>query len=189
MSRVSLVLRDAAISDAEQLGTLWAEVMRRQPSETPQQDMAVILERALASADDRIVVAECDGVLAGAIYLRATVVSPINLDPVVQAISPHVAPEFRRRGVGHALMEAAVTFAEERGIAHVAGASVSNSRDAHRFLARMALAPQAVLRMAPTHAVRAKLSGRRPAGRSAQRQHLGQVLAQRRSLRRQREAV
>ena len=43
-------------------------------------------------------------------------------------------------------MEAAVTYAEERGIAHVATAAVSGSRDANRFFARLALGPHAVLR-------------------------------------------
>jgi hypothetical protein len=45
-------------------------------------------------------------------------------------------------------------------------------------MARLALGPQAVLRMAPTPAVRAKLSARYPAARQ-----VTQVLAVRRSLR------
>ena len=61
----------------------------------------------------------------------------------MQAISPHVFPEFRRHGVGRALMEAAVAFAEELGIAHVATAVVAGSRDANRFMARLALGPYA----------------------------------------------
>ena len=94
-------------------------------------------------------VAEYDGDVAGAVHLRATTLTPINLEPVVQAISPHVLPDFRRRGVGRALMEAAVAFAEELGIAHIATAAVSGSRDANRFMARLALGPHAILRLAP----------------------------------------
>jgi hypothetical protein len=71
-----------------------------------------------------------------------------------------------------------VTWAEELGIAHVATATASGSREANRFMARLALGPQAVLRMAPTPAVRSKLSGRYPAARQ-----VTQVLAVRRSLR------
>jgi len=106
----------------------------------------------------------------------------------VQAISPHVLPAFRRRGVGRTLMEAAVAFAEERGIAHIATAAVSGSRDANRFMARLALGPHAVLRLAPTAMVQAKLDAQAPttsrtSGRSGARQ-LTHVRAARRSTRR-----
>ncbi|KRF17475.1 hypothetical protein ASG90_08685 [Nocardioides sp. Soil797] len=182
-----MVLREATSADSAALAALWSEVMRRPVSGTQAEEMTRVVEQATASDDERIVVAEIDGEVAGGVYLRVSVLSPINLEPVVQAISPHVDARFRRRGIGRALMESAVQFAEERGVGHIAGASLSSSRDAHRFLARMALAPQAVLRVAPTHVVRAKLTGRRPANRA--RQPLGQVLAQRRSMRHQREVV
>jgi hypothetical protein len=85
-------------------------------------------------------------------------------------------------------MEAAVAFAEERGIAHIATAAVSGSRDANRFMARLALGPHAVLRLAPTAMVQAKLEAQAPAaalasGRTGARQ-LTHVLAARRSTRR-----
>src|SRR5262249_2049745 len=89
-----------------------------------------------------------------------------------------VVPAYRRRGVGKALMEHAVTWAEELGLGHVATAAPAGSREANRFMARLALGPQATLRLAPTHAVRAKLSARTPGARQ-----VTQVLAVRRSLR------
>ena len=88
--------------------------------------------------------------------------TPLNLEPVVQTISPHVFPEFRRHGVGRALMEASVAFAEEIGIAHVATAVVAGSRDANRFMARLALGPYALLRVASVHALKTKLASQRP---------------------------
>lgn len=188
MSRTSVLLREAMTEDAPKLAELWMDESRRVPGRTVA-DMEGIVASAAAAPDDRIVVAETDGEVAGAVFLRATTVSPLHLDPVVQALSPHVFPKFRRRGVGRALMEAGVEFAEERGILHLAGASTSSSRDAHRFLARLGMGPQAVFRVAATHVVRAKLTPRRPVQVPATRQPLGQVLAQRRSLRRRREAV
>ena len=122
--------------------------------------------------------------VAGAVHLRCTTMSPINLEPLVQAISPHVFPQFRRRGVGRALMEAAVSYAEELGIGYVATAATSGSRDANRFMARLALGPQAVLRVAATPLVRAKLTAQRPAVTGSGGRPLTQVLAARRSMRR-----
>lgn len=189
MTRSQTVLREAGLTDAQALVGLWSDLMRRPVNGSHLDDMEAIVGATLEDPDNRIVVAECDGEVAGAVYLRVSTLSPINLEPVVQAITPHVSPEFRNRGIGRSLMEAAVTFAEERGIGHVGGASLSNSRDGARFLARMALAPQAVLRAAPTHVVRAKLTIRRRPASVDQRQPLGQVLANRRSLRRQRNPV
>lgn len=97
----------------------------------------------------------------------------------MQVVSPHVLPGFRRRGVGRALMAAAVEFAEELGIGHIASAAIVGSREANRFLARLALTPQATFRIAPTPAVRAKLSPIGAGGRPIKR-----VLAARRSERR-----
>ncbi|MFC6043665.1 GNAT family N-acetyltransferase [Nocardioides hankookensis] len=146
---------------------------------------AVILE-VLASDAQRIVVAEYDGKFAGAVHLEHTTMSALNREPVVRALSPHVLAPYRRHGVGTALMEAAVSWAEELGIGHVATAAVAGSRDANRFMARIALGPYAVLRVATTHAVRSRLSvHRRPATATNGRQ-LTQVLAARRSLRRSR---
>jgi GNAT superfamily N-acetyltransferase len=170
------------------LAQVWSEVLRRVDHDEQVADLEAIIARVTPLEDERIVVAEYDGEVAGAVHLRATTLTPINLEPVVQAVSPHVLPAFRRRGVGRTLMEAAVAFAEERGTAHIATAAVSGSRDANRFMARLALGPHAILRLAPTAMVQAKLDAQAPvigvtAGRSGTRQ-LTHVLAARRSTRR-----
>jgi GNAT superfamily N-acetyltransferase len=174
--------------DAPALAELWSEVMRRADRDEQVADLRAIIARAEPREDERIVVAEYDGAFAGAVHLRASTLSPLNLEPVVQAISPHVLPDFRRRGVGRALMGAAVAFAEEHGIAHIATAAVSGSRDANRFMARLALGPLAILRLAPTAVVQAKLDAQTPAlgptpNRSGTRR-LTHVMAARRSSRR-----
>lgn len=184
MMRSQVSLRSATPDDADGLVDVWFDVVRRGERHEQVADLVSVIRRVSNLGDERLVVAEYDGRLAGAVHLRATTVSPLNLEPVVQAISPHVLPEFRRRGIGRALMEAAVAFADELGIGHVASAAAAGSRDANRFLARLALGPQATLRLAPTAVVKAKLSAQRPVvARPSGRHHLTHVLAARRSLR------
>src|SRR3546814_15769824 len=124
--------------------------------------MKEVIGRIAKNPAEQSVIADCDGAVAGAVILRTSPLTPFNSEVAVQAISPHVAPAFRRRGIGHQLMEAAVQHAEEQGAGHVAAASLSNSRDAHRFLPRMAPAPPAVLPLAPTPGVRPNTTRRRP---------------------------
>jgi GNAT superfamily N-acetyltransferase len=188
VKRTLVSLRLASPDDAAVLAEVWAEVLRRVDHDEQVADLERIIARVTPLQDERIVVAEYDGEVAGAVHLRAATLTPINLDPFVQAISPHVLPAFRRHGVGRALMGAAVAFAEERSIAHIATAAVSGSRDANRFMARLALGPHAILRLAPTAMVQAKLDAQAPGigvttGRSGARQ-LTHVLAARRSSRR-----
>ncbi|MFZ2503976.1 MAG: GNAT family N-acetyltransferase [Nocardioides sp.] len=180
MSRSPVVLRCADPADAPRLRELWADVLRRADAEEQAADLVRTIERVAKDPDERLVVAEVDGEICGAVLLKATELSPINSEPLVQIVSPHVFPEFRHRGAGRALMEAAATFAEERGIHLVGAASLSGSRDANRFMARLGLAPQAVLRVAATHQLRARLTP----SVSRQGRQLGQLLAARRSMRR-----
>ena len=177
MSRSSVTLRDASLADVERLAELWAPYLRRGADEQLH-DLATAIEQLGDHPGERLVVAEYDGEFAGAVFLRAATYSPVNPEPVLQAHNAAVVPEHRKRGVGKALMESAVTWAEELGIGHVGTATASGSREANRFMARLALGPQAVLRMAPTPAVRSQLSGRYPGARQ-----VTQVLAVRRSLR------
>ena len=175
-----MVLRDATLADAPVLVELWADVLRRVAPEEQEADLRHVIER-LDPALERLVVAEYDGQVAGAVMLRATTATPLNLEPLVQAVSPHVLPAYRRRGVGRALMEASVAFAEEHGIGHVGSGALSVSRDANRFLARLGLGPQAVLRAGTTATVRSRLDALRPGqGRG---RAISQVLAARRSQR------
>ena len=189
MTRSMVSLRPAVPSDAPHLAELWVDVIRRVGPEDQVADLEAIVARVSASPDERIVVAEYDGEFAGAVHLEATTMTALNREPIVRALSPHVLPRFQRHGIGSALMDTAVSWAEELGIAHVATAAVAGSRDANRFMARIALGPYAVLRVATTHAVRTRLAAhRRPANAASGRQ-LTQVLAARRSLRRSRAGL
>jgi GNAT superfamily N-acetyltransferase len=191
MSRSLVCLRSAQPEDAVDLADLWTDFLRRTSMEDQVADMESVLKALLETTDQRIIVAEYDGEFAGAVHLQATTMSALNLEPVVRALSPQVLPRFQRHGIGSALMDASVAWAEELGIQHVATAAVAGSRDANRFMARIALGPYAVLRVATTHAVRTRLSAQRRPGRStsAGGRQLTQVLAARRSLRRSRASA
>jgi GNAT superfamily N-acetyltransferase len=139
-----------------------------------------------ADPDQRLLVAVLDGRIMGVVHLVRGPISPLSGDCAVQVLHLHVREEFRRHGVGHALMDRAVAWAEEKDTTHILAAASVGSRDANRFLARLGLGQVAVLRGAPVSTLRSKLSGESPAARPAGRSHkiVGQVLAQRRSLRR-----
>ena len=184
MSRSLVLLRVAGLSDTPALAELWADALRRADPQDHLADVELIIKAASASPEQRVVVAEYDGEFAGAVLLRVATLTALNLEPTVQAISPHVLPQFRRRGIGQALMDSAVSFAEEIGVGHIATAASSASRDANRFMARLALGPHATMRIAPTHVVRAKLAAQRPATATTSGRQLTRVLAARRSLRR-----
>jgi GNAT superfamily N-acetyltransferase len=184
MSRYSLTPRIAGREDAPLLAELWSDVLRRAERTEQVAELELIIKSAAASPEERVVVVEYDGHVAGAVFLRITSLTPLNLEPSVQAIYPRVFDRFRRHGVGRALMDAATTFAEEAGVLHVATGVPSSSRESNRFMARLGLAPVAVYRVAPTPVLRNRISRERPqaagdAGRS-------KVLAARRSLRRAR---
>lgn len=179
-----MLLRPAKDSDAEALTAVWAEVLRRGDHDQQVEDVRRLVDRVSAMHEERIVVAEVDGLVVGAVHLRATTLSPINLEPVLQVISPHVLDSHRRHGIGSALMEAAVSFAEELGLACVGTAVSSGARESNRFMARLALGPAATLRVAPTSAVKGRLQAQRPASARVSSRHLPRVLAARRSMRR-----
>lgn len=179
-----LVLRTAVADDRERLAELWSASLRPCEPGEALVDVDVVLERAAQAEDARLLVAEYDGEIAGAVLLEVGTVSPLNLAPMVRIISPTVVETFRRRGVGRALVEAGVAFAEELDVAQVGTASVSTSRDANRFMARLGLATRASWRLAPTATVRARINAMRPQMARPARPQLGQVLAARRSMRR-----
>jgi predicted N-acetyltransferase YhbS len=181
MSRTPVTVRAAEPSDVATLRELWSDILRKGGLDEQLADVARIVATAGEREDQCVVVAEIDGEVAGAVYLEASTFTPLNLEPAVLAVSPHVLPQFRRKGVGSALMETACRFAEQHGITHIQTAAAAELRDANRFMARLSFAPQAMLRAATTSSVRARLPQSRqvtPAATSKQR--IDRVLAARR---------
>jgi ribosomal protein S18 acetylase RimI-like enzyme len=68
-----------------------------------------------------------------------------------------VAPSFRRRGAGRALLTGAVRHAEDREIDHVVVGVQAGARDANRYLARLGFAPLVVRRIASVSTLRRSL--------------------------------
>ena len=162
MSRSLVFLREAVPADAPRLAELWARRAAARRRDRPRRRPVRVVEAAAQDPDQRLVVAEYDGRLAGGVHLRLTTISPLNLDLSVQVMSPtgvpgvpaprrRPGPDGRRRRLGGGA---------RRGPCRERGAS--GSRDGNRFMARLALGPVATLRLAPTTVVRAKLMAQRP---------------------------
>ena len=181
MSRTPVTVREAAASDVASLRELWGDILRKGGLDEQLADVARVVAHAAAREDQCVAVAEIDGEVAGAVYLEATTFTPLNLEPAVLAVSPHVFQEFRRKGVGSALMEAACRFADQHGITHIQTAAAAEARDANRFMARLSFTPQAMLRAATTSAVRSIAWGVNQVTQAGpSRQRIDRVLAARR---------
>jgi ribosomal protein S18 acetylase RimI-like enzyme len=68
-----------------------------------------------------------------------------------------VAPSFRRRGAGRALLTGAVRHAEDREIDHIVAGVQAGARDANRYLARLGFGPLVVRRIASVSTLRRTL--------------------------------
>jgi GNAT superfamily N-acetyltransferase len=178
-------LRAACDADADALVEIWTDVLRRGDRDQQVEELRHVIDRVSAMPEERMVVAEVDDRVVGGVHLKATTYSPINLEPVLQVVSPHVHADYRRHGIGSALLQAAVDFAEELDIAHIGVAVSAGARDSQRFMARLALGPAATLRVAPAATVKSRLlASHRPMLARGGARQLTQVLAARRSLRR-----
>jgi GNAT superfamily N-acetyltransferase len=108
-------------------------------------------ERTMLVAVDEV------GELVGLLVVRHDDIGAIDLTPVLHVSHLMVTPRYRRRGVGRALLAAAVHLADERGLHHVLATAGSGSREANRYLARLGFAPLVVHRIAATSVLRRAL--------------------------------
>ena len=171
MSRSLVTLRVAELSDAPALAELWTDCHAAGRPADHIGDLELIIKAASASPEQRVVVAEYDGVLAGAVLLRvATLTAPQPGARPCRRSRRTCSPSSAGAGIGQALMECAVAFAEEIGIGHITTAAVVRAPATPTGSwpgSRSARTP--TQRVAPTHAVRAKLAAARPATASHQR--------------------
>jgi len=128
---------DASPSDAAALVEVWSSLIGRAPESeaVPQatQEAASAVARIAADPDQKLLVARVEDQVAGAVHLSRSQLSPVHSDTAVYVMHLQVIESFRRHGVGRALMEATVTWAEEKDTDHVIAAATVGSRDANRF--------------------------------------------------------
>jgi GNAT superfamily N-acetyltransferase len=187
MPRLAPQIRDAAPEDATQLLQLWADSSRGgMHTMRAQEDAERALANLAADPDQRLLVAESGDRIVAAMKLSRGPISPLVLESVVHTSFLVVAPEFRRHGYGHALLDAALSWAEEKDINDVTAITDGN-RETNRFFARLGLSTLGTMRHSTVAVLRKKLaSERRHHGGN---RHLVEVLAQRRSMRRRQESV
>ena len=190
MSRPAVVVREATVDDTPALLAMWSELRDmggRIERLMPGPDAEGLRERLAWVATDpssRVLVAIVDDdEVAGMTLLVESPYAPLFEQRAVHAHYLHVRDGFRRRGVGKALLAAAVAFAEEVGAEHVMTSVLPQMRETQRFYARLGFSPVVVRRSAPVSVLRRRLA---PSGATSVTDNL---LARRRSLRRVRAAV
>lgn len=189
MTRPAVAVREATHDDVPALVEMWAELRDmggRMERVIPGPDAGAMRHRlADVAADPQscALVAVVDGDVAGMVLLTATDYAPLFEQRAVHAHYLHVKDGFRRRGVGKALLGAAVSYADEVGAEHIITSVLPQMRETQRFYARLGFGPVVVRRSAAVSVLRRRLA---PSGTPSVTDNL---LARRRSLRRVRAAV
>ncbi len=186
MTRQVLEVRDARPEDAPALLRLWSTSAPRgtEPSSPrPDGEAVAALAQIAADPDERVIVGLFEGEVVSAIHLRRAAMSPLHTDMAVHTSYLLVSPEHRKHGFARMMLDAAVTWAEDKDVSHITAITSSSSRDTNRFLARLGLATVASVRVANTAMLRRKLTPEALRPNDARR-NLGRILAQRRSTQR-----
>jgi GNAT superfamily N-acetyltransferase len=146
-------LRDLVIAPTAEVGR-----SRGGPPVTARADLEQRYHEALADPARELVVVvdERDEPLGMALLTVAPVNALVDL-PAVHMSHAVVGDRHKRRGAGRALVGAAASYAEQRGLEQLVVSVHPGSRDANRFFARLGFAPLAVRRTAPVAAVRRRL--------------------------------
>jgi ribosomal protein S18 acetylase RimI-like enzyme len=191
--RAPMTVRTAVPADTPALLELWrntglaatADALRGADEQQATQAVAAL-------ADDphgRIVVAELDGRVVGAVLLWRIALSPLVDTEQLSMTHLQVDPAVARRGVGSALVEAAVEWAEQEQIESVLTYCHADDRPANRFLARLGLGQVGTVRSGPVATIKAALpaeavGAQRTGRRRVRNAAVDQVVAARRSQRR-----
>ena len=184
MPRPAAHMREATPQDAAELVDLYGSQAADEAAfATEVGDAELALTNLTTQTDEQLLVVECGGRIVAAMHARRGASTPLSAESAVHTSFLVGAPQHRRHGYAHLLMEAAVSWAEEKDIPSVT-ATTDGDRETNRFFARLGLAGAATVRQAGTAALRKKLSADRSRVAVGANRHMVEVLAQRRSLRR-----
>lgn len=125
---MELILRNAMVSDARALAKLNREEMGY---DFPVEETGKKLQASLENPEKKILVAEIQGRVVGYVHLESYDVLYAPHMKNVMGIA--VAREFRRQGVGKALLTAGETWARETGAVAVRLVSGDARKGAHAF--------------------------------------------------------
>lgn len=189
MTRGLVLVRDAEVSDAVGLQSIWldfsSEYERSPGGSTPLDQIERAVTRLRDDPCERLLVATIDAIVVGVAHLRRGPVSPLHEDDAIHVGYLHVLSGYRRRGVGRHLLEAAADWADAQDAQHVVASAAATARDSNRFLARLGMSQVAVVRATTVTALRAKL-GTSVTIVSSRRAMASNVVAARRLMRRSR---
>lgn len=137
------------------------------------------LRNALGRRDVTAFIAFVDERPAGYVVIADTTRSLLVAAPSVSIDMLFVHADFRRQGVGRALLAAASRYADRHGCEHLVSAVPAQDREANRFFARLGFAPETMRRVASSATLQRKLAGEP----RSQRYSLDKVLRRRRDVR------
>jgi len=166
VSRGNVRVRPAATSDINELIALSEDngvvdhVARRGRAHRGDRNALVERYMTLLSDMDRLVLVAIDEASSQLVGFAVLIEERVGvLAPTAALYVSHllVAPSFRRRGAGRALLTGAVRHAEDREIDHVVVGVQAAARDANRYLARLGFAPLVVRRIASVATLRRSL--------------------------------
>ena len=127
-----LEVREAKLNDVFDIQKLnSAEMGYNYPLEQTRQQLMELLQ----SEEDKIFVAEVDGVVAG--YVHANNYELLYAPPMKNVMGIAVSSDYRKMGIGKALLERVEQWAKETGAAGVRLVSGGSRVDAHSFYCSM----------------------------------------------------
>ncbi|HVQ86903.1 MAG TPA: GNAT family N-acetyltransferase [Actinomycetes bacterium] len=165
MPVVTVRTREASDSDLAAVVDLWDELResggRLGPFGPPASTSAVRDRLAALGSDDahRVILAEIEAEIVGLAVLSRLPITPISDVESIQISFMHVRNDRRRRGVGRAIVESAMAFANDVGADYVTVGVFPGSRDTNRYFARLGFSPLVVRRAIATSLLQRKLSG------------------------------
>lgn len=166
MSRLGVRIRPATSADVPALvdllhqidttaGTFGGRAPRANDAEHLAQRLAAVLDEG--SRTLLVAVEDGDADLVGLLAARTDEIGMIDVTPALHVTHLLVAPTQRRRGVGRALLAAAVHLADERGLDRMLATVTASSRESNRYLARLGFAPMVIDRVVSTAGLRKAL--------------------------------